>query len=163
MGRIIRTSSTNTRHEHKKKRSEHTNTHTYQQQQQQQHFIKYKHTMKFTGLIASTLMLLLAVMASTASAQSIEKTSHPDNCFAPRFKKEIMHGEMGPRDKFCCWYGKWEDKSKCEKTSHPDNCFAPRFKKEIMHGEMGPRDKFCCWYGKWEDKSKCEKNPPVTH
>merc|ERR1712017_3129 len=32
---------------------------------------KYKHTMKFTGLIASTLMLLLAVMASTASARSI--------------------------------------------------------------------------------------------
>merc|ERR1712144_52250 len=44
-------------------------THTHQQQQQ--HFIKYKHTMKFTGLIASTLMLLLAVMASTASARSI--------------------------------------------------------------------------------------------
>merc|ERR1711977_112573 len=46
------------------------NTHTHHQQQQQ-HFIKYKHTMKFTGLIASTLMLLLAVMASTASARSI--------------------------------------------------------------------------------------------
>merc|ERR1712144_123494 len=44
-------------------------THTHQQQQQ--HFSKYKHTMKFTGLIASTLMLLLAVMASTASARSI--------------------------------------------------------------------------------------------
>merc|ERR1712193_584546 len=43
-------------------------THTHQQQEQ--HFIKYKHTMKFTGLIASTL-LLLAVMASTASARSI--------------------------------------------------------------------------------------------
>merc|ERR1712159_536210 len=47
-------------------------THTYQQQQQQQqHFIKYKHTMKFTGLIASTLMLLVFLMASTASARSI--------------------------------------------------------------------------------------------
>merc|ERR1712159_742417 len=46
-------------------------THTYQQQQQQR-FIKYKHTMKFTGLIASTLMLLLVfLMASTASARSI--------------------------------------------------------------------------------------------
>merc|ERR1711977_670952 len=32
---------------------------------------KYKRTMKITGLIASTLMLLLAVMASTASARSI--------------------------------------------------------------------------------------------
>merc|ERR1712017_58546 len=53
MGRIISTSSTNTRHEHKYKTSEN------------------KHTMKFTGLIASTLMLLLAVMASTASARSI--------------------------------------------------------------------------------------------
>merc|ERR1711977_453999 len=72
MGRIIRTSSTNTRHKHKWKTSEHTHTHTHhQQQQQQQHFSKYKHTMKFTGLIASTLMLLLAVMASTASARSI--------------------------------------------------------------------------------------------
>merc|ERR1712159_395767 len=48
-----------------------------QQQQQQQHFIKYKHTMKFTGLIASALMLLLAVMASTASARSIEFPDQP--------------------------------------------------------------------------------------
>merc|ERR1711981_781266 len=32
---------------------------------------KYKHTMKFTGLIASTMMLLVAVIASTASARSI--------------------------------------------------------------------------------------------
>merc|ERR1712144_62191 len=54
------------------RRQVNTHTHTHQQQhQQQQHFIKYKHTMKFTGLIASTLMLLLAVMASTASARSI--------------------------------------------------------------------------------------------
>merc|ERR1711959_179579 len=146
------------------RRQVHTNTHTYQQQQQQQHFIKYKHTMKFTGLIASTLMLLLAVMASTASAQSIEKTSHPDNCFAPRFKKEIMHGEMGPRGEACCWYGKWRDKSKWEKNppvTHPDNCYSRIWNTEIMHGEMGARK--CCWYGKWEDKSKCEKNPPVTH
>merc|ERR1711904_718346 len=52
-------------------------THTHQQQQQ--HFIKYKHTMKFTGLIASTLMLLLAVMASTASARSIA-FPQPQNC-----------------------------------------------------------------------------------
>merc|ERR1711959_259114 len=90
--------------------------------------------------------------------------SHPDNCFAFKYagrmdEKEIMHGEMGPRDRKCCWYGKWEDKSKCEKTSHPDNCYHPRSKKEIMHGEVGPRDKACCWYGEWEDKSKCEKKP----
>merc|ERR1712144_175740 len=54
------------------RRQVNTHTHTHhQQQQQQQHFSKYKHTMKFTGLIASTLMFLLAVMASTASARSI--------------------------------------------------------------------------------------------
>merc|ERR1711959_383025 len=45
--------------------------HTHTWEQQQQHFIKYKHTMKFTGLIASTLMLLVFLMASTASARSI--------------------------------------------------------------------------------------------
>merc|ERR1711959_557320 len=33
--------------------------------------IKYKYTMKFTRLIASTLMLLVVLMASTASARSI--------------------------------------------------------------------------------------------
>merc|ERR1712057_6632 len=49
----------------------HKHTHQHQQQQQQQHFSKYKHTMKFTRLIASTSMLLLAVMASTASARGI--------------------------------------------------------------------------------------------
>merc|ERR1712149_115684 len=32
---------------------------------------KYKYTMKFTRLIASTLMLLVVLMASTASARSI--------------------------------------------------------------------------------------------
>merc|ERR1711977_538940 len=53
------------------RRQVNTHTHQHQQQQQQQHFSKYKHTMKFTGLIASTLMLLLAVMASTASARGI--------------------------------------------------------------------------------------------
>merc|ERR1712057_77108 len=59
------------------RREVNTNTHTYQQQQQQQHFIKYKHTMKFTGLIASTLMLLVVFMASTASARSIEFPDQP--------------------------------------------------------------------------------------
>merc|ERR1711959_418543 len=58
----------------------HKHTHQHQQQHhQQQHFSKYKHTMKFTGLIASTLMLLLAVMASTASARSIA-FPEPQNC-----------------------------------------------------------------------------------
>merc|ERR1712057_1924 len=53
MGRIISTSSTNTRHKHKWKRSEEkrirTHTHT-----------KHKYTMKITGLIASTMLLLMA-------------------------------------------------------------------------------------------------------
>merc|ERR1711977_504332 len=53
MGRIISTSSTNTRHKHKQKRSEEkrirTHTHT-----------KHKYTMKITGLIASTMLLLMA-------------------------------------------------------------------------------------------------------
>merc|ERR1711977_254272 len=58
--------------------------------------------------------------------------------------------------KKCCWYGKWEKKSKCEKKSpvtHPDNCYSSIWNTEIRHGEMGARK--CCWYGKWEKKSKC--------
>merc|ERR1711959_628669 len=53
MGRNNSTSTTNTRHKHKKKRSEEkrirTHTHT-----------KHKYTMKITGLIASTMLLLMA-------------------------------------------------------------------------------------------------------
>merc|ERR1711959_634382 len=213
------------------------------------HQSKHKHTMKFTGLIASTLMLLVFVMASTASALSIEKLptcllttqfgdairidgelmhgdirdnkccwygelvhesqcyqntpkpccraftleceacnagvseeefcrrnpyspvcpqkpdnkpTHPDNCYSRISNTEIMHGEMGARK--CCWYGKWEKKSKCEKNppvTHPDNCYSKISKKEIMHGEMGPKK--CCRYGKWEKKSKCEKKPSHPH
>merc|ERR1712017_61319 len=41
------------------------------------HQSKHKHTMKFTGLIASTLMLLVVFMASTASARSIEFPDQP--------------------------------------------------------------------------------------
>merc|ERR1711959_197158 len=177
------------------RREVNTQTHTYQQQQQQQHFIKYKHIMKIAGLIASTLMLLLAVMASTASARGMDrpcysgdlmikhgkihenkccwagrflsgdrvakcqnKPSNPNDCFAPRQKKEIKHGEQTPT--FCCWYGQWLHKDTCESTkakvSHPDNCYHPRSKKEIMHGEIGPLGKACCWYGKWANKSNCD-------
>merc|ERR1712078_576408 len=186
---------------------------------------KHKHTMKFTGLIASTLMLLVFVMASTASALSIEKLptcllttrfgdairfdgelvhesqcyqntpieptpkpccrantlecqaciadvseeefcrrdppshvcpqkpdnkpSHPDNCYSSIWNTEIRHGEMGAKK--CCWYGKWERKSKCEKNppvTHHDNCYSSIWNTEIRHGEMGARK--CCWYGKWE-------------
>merc|ERR1712182_73447 len=53
MGRIISTSSTNTRHKYKWKRSE-DNIHTSSKQS------KYKYTMKITGLIASTMLLLMA-------------------------------------------------------------------------------------------------------
>merc|ERR1711959_232742 len=104
MGRIIRTSSTNTRHKHKQKTSEHTHTHTHhQQQQQQQHFIKYKHTMKFTGLIASTLMLLLAVMASTASARSIAFPEPQYCCNAYNAKCESCKQGLS-EEEFCRIY-----------------------------------------------------------
>merc|ERR1712193_10564 len=152
---------------------------------------RYKHTMKFTGLIASTLMLLLAVMASTASARGMDqpcysgdlmirhgkihenkccwngrmlsgdrvakcqnKPSNPNDCFAPRQKKEIKHGEI--MGKNCCWQGIFLSKAKCEtQVSHPDNCYAAKVKKEIMHGEIGPLGNSCCWYGKWVSKSNC--------
>merc|ERR1712118_615151 len=41
---------------------------------------KYKYTMKFTRLIASTLMLLVVLMASTASARSIAFPEPPKFC-----------------------------------------------------------------------------------
>ena len=90
------------------------------------------------------------------------KPSHPDNCYSSIWNTEIRHGEMGAKK--CCWYGKWEKKSKCEKNppvTHPDNCYSSIWNTEIRHGEMGARK--CCWYGKWEKKSKCEKKSPVTH
>merc|ERR1739847_91492 len=55
----------------RRKTSEHTHTHNINNNNTSSKQSKYKHTMKFTGLIASTLMLLLAVKASTASARSI--------------------------------------------------------------------------------------------
>merc|ERR1711981_800096 len=151
-----------------------------------------KYTMKITGLIASTFMLLVAVMASTASAfrmggeepcysgdlmikhgnigdnnkccwngrftpeaKCLNKPSDPNNCFALKLNKEIMHGELSPN--FCCWYGQWLPKDKCanNKTSHPDNCYAVKLNKEVKHGELGPRAKKCCLYGQWEPKSRC--------
>merc|ERR1712149_4322 len=172
-------------------------THTYDNNTSSKQS-KYKYTMKFTRLIASTLMLLVVLMASTASARSIaspepqkfccnaisaqceackagvsveefcrrdphshvcpqkpdNKPSHPDNCYSSIWNTEIRHGEMGAKK--CCWYGKWEKKSKCEKKSpvtHPDNCYSSIWNTEIRHGEMGAKK--CCWYGKWKNKSKC--------
>merc|ERR1711977_53040 len=146
------------------KRSEYAHTHDNKNTSSKQS--KYKYTMKFTGLIASTLMLLVFVMASTAPALSIEKL--PTCLLTTRFGDairvdgELMHGDI--RDNKCCWYGKWEKKSKCEKNppvTHHDNCYSSIWNTEIRHGEMGARK--CCWYGKWEKKSKCEKKSPVTH
>merc|ERR1712072_1321913 len=74
---------------------------------------KYKYTMKITGLIASTLMLLLVVMTSTVSALSIER---PPSCeFETRLGDSIlvealMHGDIN--DNKCCWFGQLEHKSK---------------------------------------------------
>merc|ERR1712072_773 len=62
------------------KRSEYTHTHTTTTTTTTTttpHQSKHKDTMKFTGLIASTLMLLVFVMASTASARSIEFPDQP--------------------------------------------------------------------------------------
>merc|ERR1712057_18349 len=145
MGRIISTSSTNTRHEQVEDKGKHTNTHTYQQQQQQQQqqrFIKYKHTMKIAGLIASTLMLLLAVMASTASARGMDRPCYSGDLM-------IKHGKI--HENKCCWAGRFlsgDRVAKCEnKASNPDNCYAAKLGKEIKHGEQTPT--FCCWYGQW--------------
>merc|ERR1711977_192516 len=118
MGRIISTSSTDTRHKHKKKRRE-ENTHTHTtittRTTTTPHQSKHKHTMKFTGLITSTLMLLVFVMASTASAFSIEKLP---TCLLPtrfgdaiRVDGELMHGDI--RDNKCCWYGELVHESQC--------------------------------------------------
>merc|ERR1712118_645544 len=66
-----------------------------------------------------------------------KEPSHPHNCYSKDWKKEIMHGEVGPHK--CCWYGDWKRKSKCEKKpSHPHNCYSKDWKKEIMHGRWVP-------------------------
>merc|ERR1712149_25024 len=61
---------------------------------------KYKRTMKFTGLIASTLMLLLAVMASTASARSIAFPEPQYCCNAYTAECESCKQGMGVEE-FC--------------------------------------------------------------
>merc|ERR1712118_158524 len=174
---------------------------------------KYKYTMKFTRLIASTLMLLVVLMASTASARSIafpepQKfccnaiSAQCEACKAGVSVEEIcrtwvvdssdplsfhsipLEGCPKKQPKACCRANSLEcqaciaDVSEEEfcrrdphshvcpqkpdnKPSHPDNCYSSIWNTEIRHGETGARK--CCWYGKWEKKSKCEKNPPVTH
>merc|ERR1712188_137223 len=183
MGRIISTSSTihdtNTSRR-EVKRSEYTHT-TTTTTTTTPHQSKHKHTMKFTGLIASTLMLLVFVMASTASALSIEKlptclltTQFGD---AIRVDGELVHESQCYQNtpKPCCRaftleceacaagvseeeFCRWKPNSPVcpqkpdNKPSHPDNCYSTIWNTEIMHGEMGARK--CCRYGKWEKKSK---------
>merc|ERR1712072_901525 len=153
------------------RRQVNTNTNTYTQQQ---HFIKAKQIQTHHEVywidciyhdascccygfnsfckihcISSTSILL---QCHQVCPQKPTKPSHPDNCYSTIWNTEIMHGEMGAKK--CCWYGKWERKSKCEKkTSHPDNCYSTIWNTEIMHGEMGAKK--CCWYGDWKRKSKC--------
>merc|ERR1711904_133872 len=105
------THDTNTsRREVKREANTHTHTTTTTPDQS-----KHKHTMKITGLIASTLMLLVFVMASTASALSIEKL--PTCLLMTRFGDairvdgELMHGDI--RDNKCCWYGELVHESQC--------------------------------------------------
>merc|ERR1712078_168551 len=50
--------------------------------------------------------------------QKPTKPSHPDNCYSTIWNTEIMHGEMGAKK--CCWYGKWNSKSKCN-GGHKDD------------------------------------------
>merc|ERR1711869_160537 len=111
---------------------------------------RYKHTMKITGLIASTLMLLLAVMASTASARGMDQPCYSGDLM-------IRHGKI--HENKCCWNGRMlsgDRVAKCQnKPSNPNDCYAPKVKKEIMHGEIGPLGNSCCWYGKWVSKSNC--------
>merc|ERR1719161_2918834 len=56
--------------------------------------------MKFTGLIASTLMLLLAVMASTASARSIA-FPEPQNCCRAYTAKCMSCSEGVTVEEYC--------------------------------------------------------------
>merc|ERR1712072_162261 len=74
------------------RRQVNTNTKQQQQQQQQRHFIKakqMKYAMKITGLIASTLMLLVIVMpTSPASARLL---AFPDDDIIPRGFGSIEH------------------------------------------------------------------------
>merc|ERR1712149_57804 len=156
-------------------------THTYDNNTSSKQS-KYKYTMKFTRLIASTLMLLVVLMASTASARSIASpepqkfccnaiSAQCEACKAGVSVEEICRANTlecqaciadVSEEEFCrrkphshvC-------PQKPTKPSHPHNCYSKDLKKEVMHGEMGARN--CCWYGDWKSKSKCEKNPPVTH
>merc|ERR1712080_203495 len=63
MGRIISTSSTNTPDTNTSRRQVNTQTHTHKTQ-------TYKYTMKITGLIASTMLLLMASAPSGLLASS---------------------------------------------------------------------------------------------
>merc|ERR1712072_625143 len=106
---------------------------------------KYKYTMKITGLIASTLMLLLVVMTSTASALSIER---PPSCeFETRLGdsilvEELMHGDI--KDNKCCWFGQLEHKSKCYQNTPKPCCRAFTLECEACAAGVS-EEEFCRW------------------
>merc|ERR1711977_658002 len=134
MGRSINTSSTNRHIDSKTKRSQ----------------SKYRHTMKFTGLIASTMILLVIVMASTASARAIAFPAPQNCCQAISAKCEACKAGVS-EDEFCITN---PHSRVCPmKPSHPDNCYSTIWNTEVLHGEMGARK--CCWLGDWKHKSKC--------
>merc|ERR1711977_201162 len=141
---------------------------------------KYKYTMKFTRLIASTLMLLVVLMALTASARSIAfpepqkfccnaisaqceackagvsveeicRTWVVDSSDPLSFHSRPLDGCPQKQPKPCCRANTLE----CQA------CIAGVSEKELMHGEMGARN--FCWYGDWKSKSKCEKKPSHPH
>merc|ERR1712072_1533856 len=120
---------------------------------------KYKYTMKITGLIASTLMLLLVLMASKASGRSIGFPEPQYCCNAISARCEACKAGVSveeicrrnPHHQVC--------PQKPTKPSHPHNCYSKIWNTEIRHGEMGANG--CCWYGDWKSKSKCQKK--TTH
>merc|ERR1712072_188040 len=104
---------------------------------------KYKYTMKITGLIASTFMLLLVVMTSTASALSIER---PPSCeFETRLGdsilvEELMHVDI--KDNKCCWFGQLEHKSKCYQNTPKPCCRAFTLECEACNAGV-TEEEFC--------------------
>merc|ERR1712072_1556347 len=121
---------------------------------------KYKYTMKITGLIASTLMLLLVVMTSTASALSIER---PPSCeFETRLGdsilvEELMHGDI--KDNKCCWFGQLEHKSKCYQNTPKPCCRAFTLECEACNAGV-TEEEFC---RRNPHHQVCPQKPDTNH
>lgn len=45
-----------------------------------------------------------------------------DSCYSPYKKSWVSHGDLGAKK--CCWYGEWEDKSKCSYHHEPRGCYS---------------------------------------